>query len=264
MASRADRSRIASALAALVVLSATPAAHADVGRDANAETDGDSVEVVFTRQEDGRARGRPRRGTSSCEWSAIRQEESSYFEPQVPPAPSPEHTLWVVFCDVEYRGMRWLGPREFTDGAVLGQVEQRIHELVVLPAAMEVRPNNRGITGIASWFWVQGYDGQPVSATFSEFGLTVTVTAQLAGVEWDFGDGTPPVQAGLGEAYPQESSVRHAYRYVSGPTPYTVMARLIFQPTYTVNGTPGAPLEPIVVPITRPYRVNQVQAIRRR
>jgi hypothetical protein len=232
--------------------------------DTRAETNGDSVEVVFTRQEEGRAAGRPRRGTSNCDWSAIRQADSTYFEPQVPPAPSPDHTLWVVFCGNEYRGMRWMGPRDFTDGAVVDQIEQRIHQLVVLPAAMEVRPNNRGITGIASLFWVQGYDGQPVTATFTEFGLTVTVTAQLAGVEWDFGDGTPPVQAGLGEAYPQESSVRHNYQYVSGEQPYTVTARLLFQPTFTVNGTPGAALDPIVVPVTRPYRVNQIQAIRRR
>jgi hypothetical protein len=249
----------------LALLLPTPAAADTTDADAHSETDGDSVEVVFTREEEGRATGRPRRGTSSCQWSAVRvdpMQVAPYTE--VSPQPSPDASAWMVYCDDDFRGVRWFEPREFTDGAVVDQVEQRIHELVVLPAAMEVRPNNRGITGIASWFWVQGYDGQPVTATFSEFGLTVTVTAQLAGVEWDFGDGAPPVQAGLGEAYPQESSVRHAYRYVSGPTPYTVTARLIFQPTYTVNGTPGASLDPIVVPITRPYRVNQVQAIRRR
>jgi hypothetical protein len=251
---------------AVLAVAASPvaAAERDVPK-ADARTDDDSVEVVFTRHDDGRATGRPRRGTSNCEWSAVRVDPVQVSPVMhVPPQPSPDATPWLLYCDHDFRGLRWLEPRRFTDGAVVDQIEQRIHQLVVLPAGMEVRPNNRGITGIASLFWVQGYDGQPITATFTEFGLTVTVTAQLAGVEWDFGDGTPPVQAGLGEAYPQESSVRHNYQYVSGEQPYTVTARLIFQPTYTLNGAPSLPLDPIVLPITRPYRVNQIQAIRRR
>jgi hypothetical protein len=253
-------------LGIILVTSALPAAAVD--RDmpsTHAETDGNGVDVIFSRHDDGHAAGQPRQGTSSCHWSAVRVDPVQVAPVGLlSPQPSPEATPWMLYCDDEYRGMRWLQRRDFTDGPVLDQLEQRIHELVVQPAGMEVRPGNRGITGIPSLFWVAGYDGQPVQATFTEFGLTVAVTARLAGTEWDFGDGTPRVQGSLGEAYPQRSSVRHAYRDVSGEAPYTVTARLIFQPTYTVNGAPGAVLDPIVVPITRPYVVHQVQAMRRR
>lgn len=86
----------------------------------------------------------------------------------------------------------------------------------------------------------------------------------LAGVTWDFGDGTPPVSAGLGEAWPEHSSVQHTYQNPSGAGPYRVTARLLFQPSYTVNGAPGEALDPIEVPVTRDYVVREVQAVRRR
>jgi hypothetical protein len=191
------------------------------------------------------------------------QSESAVADTSLPPSPGPEYRLWMIFCGTEYRTTRWLGPQDFADGAVRDQVDQRLRQLVAVPSAMGVRPDGRGVTGIPSMFWVDGYRGAPLQATWNELGLTVTVTAQLAGVEWDFGDGTPPLQAGLGEPYPEHSSVQHAYRDPSGARPFRVTARLILQPTYTVDGATGAPLAPIVVPVTRDYVVREVQAVRR-
>jgi hypothetical protein len=135
--------------------------------------------------------------------------------------------------------------------------------LTVGDAAIGVRPEGRGITGIPSLFWVDGYDGEPLQATESAFGLTVAVTIQLVDVTWDFGDGSPTSRGGLGEAWPEHSSVQHNYAVASGDEhPYTVTATLLFQPTYTVNGVAGAPLEPIQVPASRTYVVHQLQAER--
>ena len=163
-------------------------------------------------------------------------------------------------CDGSPRSA-WLGPSNFVDptGPMLDEILRRV---AVRPALVDVRPNNRGITGIESLFWLQGPGTQQFSESVAAFGISVVVTVDLAGVEWDFGDGTPVVRAGLGEAWPEHSSVRHAYTEASGDTPYTVTARLIFQPSYTVNGNLGAPLDPIVVPVEREYVVRQVQAVR--
>lgn len=158
----------------------------------------------------------------------------------------------------------WLGPTDFADNAVRPIAEELIRRVTVLPADVGIRPDNRGITGIPSMFWVDGYGNPNLSATESAFGLTVTVNIQLVEVEWNFGDGTPIVQAGLGEAWPQRSSVQHTYRDTSGAGAFDVTATLLFQPTYTVNGTPGPALDPIQVPITRQYVVHQVQAQRTR
>lgn len=157
----------------------------------------------------------------------------------------------------------WLGAGAFDDPAA-GLADELIRRLTVTPSSVDVRPDNRGVTGIPSMFWVDGFDPNALTATESAFGLTVTVNIQLVEVEWDFGDGSPVVQAGLGEAWPQRSSVQHNYRASSGPSPYRVTATLLFQPTYTVNGVAGPALDPIQVPVTRDYVVHQIQAERTR
>jgi hypothetical protein len=174
--------------------------------------------------------------------------------------PTPEHELYVVWCG-EQSGLVWLGPEDFDDLQPIA--DELVRRLTVGDAAIGVRPEGRGITGIPSLFWVDGYGGEPLQATESAFGLTVAVTIQLVDVTWDFGDGTPTSRGGLGEAWPKHSSVQHNYAVASGDEhPYTVTATLLFQPTYTVNGVAGAPLEPIQVPASRTYAVHQLQAER--
>ena len=62
------------------------------------------------------------------------------------------------------------------------------------PAPGEIK----AVTGIPSYFWVDGYDGAPINETVTGFGVTVAVSITLGTVEWDFGDGTPHVTGGLG------------------------------------------------------------------
>ena len=175
--------------------------------------------------------------------------------------PTPESQVYVVSCGTDYLALQWIGPRDLDD--VAGPIaEELVRRLTVAPSNVDVRPDSRGVTGIPSMFWVEGYDANALTATESAFGLTVTVTIQLVEVEWDFGDGSPVVQAGLGEAWPQRSSVQHNYRKASGGSPYAVTATLLFQPAYTVNGVAGPALDPIQVPVTRDYVVHQIQAQR--
>jgi hypothetical protein len=239
-----------------------------VDRDetAHAATDGQGVDVIFTRHEDGSAVAHG--SSSTCDWHASAYRPESDAGLALPPdfyGPSPGQgfDLYLIWCGNGPVSLRWLGPRDFSAVATQPLVDEALRRVSVLPAGVNVRPDNRGVTGIASLFWVEGYGGAPLQASESAFGLTVQVTAQLVGVEWSFGDGAPSDQSGLGEAWPKRSSVRHTYRNPSGAQPYTVTARLILQPSYTVDGVAGEPLAPIVVQITREYIVHEVQAERR-
>lgn len=230
----------------------------------DARTNGSGIDVRLARYGDGT--GRARSSDGSCDWRAVPYTTAGEFGQlpveAIPDRPSDEHELYVAWCGTSGTKLYWLGPSNFVDptGPLVEEVLRRV---AVRPVEVSVRPESRGITGIESLFWLEGPGSAAFSESVSAFGITVEVSVALAGVEWDFGDGSPVRMAGLGEAWPQRSSVAHAYRDSSGDGPYTVTARLVFQPSYTVDGVPGAALEPIVVPVERAYPVNQVQAVRR-
>jgi hypothetical protein len=252
---------VGAASAALLVL--PTAASARERPNASAASDGSGIDVVFTRHEDGSVTGAPRAAGSSCTWSAVPVDPSQAAGVrEVPDQPDPDAELYAVFCDAEYRGLAWLGARNFVDAPTQPVVDELVRRIEVLPATVSVRPDSRGVTGIPSLFWVEGYDGAPITETLSAFGLDVAVTATMTEVVWDFGDGTPPVRAGLGEAWPQRSSVQHNYADPSPSGGYVVTARVTFAPSFTVNGGAATALDPIVVTFTRTHVVRQVQAVR--
>jgi hypothetical protein len=231
---------------------------------AAAETDGDGIDVVFIRREDGSATGRPRSGTSDCTWKALPIDPLTLgdMRVEVTDQPARDARLYALYCDAEYRGLAWLGARDFVASPSDPVVEQLVRRIELLPAQVRVRPDTRGVTGIPSLFWVDGYDGAPIRETLTAFGITVTVEAALRDVVWDFGDGTPPVHAGLGEAWPRRSSVRHNYADRSPVGGYPVTVRVTLDPTYSVDGGASVSLTPIVLTFTRPYEVREVQAVR--
>jgi hypothetical protein len=250
------------AAALALFLAATPAG-AD-RRDVDAETDGNGIDVLFTRQEDGSATGQPRSGSSDCTWKALPVDPLSFAEVgmEVPDQRDPDDRLYALYCDAEYRGLAWLGARDFVASPSDPVLEQLVRRIELLPAQVHVRPDTRGVTGIPSLFWVDGYDGAPIRETLTAFGVTVTVEATLRDAVWDFGDGTPRVHTGLGEAWPRRSSVRHNYADPSPAGGYPVTVQVTLEPTYSVDGGAPASLPPIVLTFTRSYEVREVQAVR--
>jgi hypothetical protein len=240
-----------------------PAAADDRGDDVRAFTDGNGVDVVFVHNEDGSATGQPQSGSGSCTWSAMPVDPIALGEStKVPPPPSEDAHLYALYCDDEYRGLAWLGPSDFAAAPTEPVVQELVRRIEVLPAQLAVRPDTRGVTGIPSLFWVEGYDGEPISESLTAFGMTVRVQATMTDVVWDFGDGTPPVHGGLGEAWPDRSSVQHTYADPSTGAGHPVTVIVTLQPSFSVNGGAPAPLAPIVLTFTRPYVVREVQAVR--
>lgn len=117
-----------------------------------------------------------------------------------------------------------------------------------------------GLTGLASWFWLNGNPAMS-DAVASSGPLTVRVRARLVGVTWEFGDGLGYESSDLGQAFPAVSDIQHTYQadtygLADG---YTVMADLRFLVTYSVNGGPWLTLGVKTKPYFQLYNVEQLQ-----
>lgn len=144
-----------------------------------------------------------------------------------------------------------------------------------------------GLVAVPGWFWVEGYDGRPFGGRESrdippEIGDDVPLTQVPAGdprrrggtltvevriwpqrYEWDFGDGTRVESRSLGQAYPQESEVRHTYQYSSARTPGGFRVRLTveFGAEYRVNGGPPQPMAVARRTYEAAHRVQEIQTV---
>lgn len=250
------------AAAAALLSLASPAGA--IEEDAHARTNEGGVEVVVTVGEDGSATATGSAGGgSTCDWSVIQYP----FTGNDPPArygapPSPEHNLYLVYCDDVFVSAEWIAPRQSAtviDTRALATTV--IEQIPVDLAAIGARPTDRAVTGIPSYFWVEGYDGAPITGSVTNGPVTVDVSVTLGSVTWDFGDGTPAMTAGLGEAWPARSSVRHTY---ATKGTYTVTVTIVLPAEFTVNDGVVTALAPVVRTATIPYVVDEVQAVRDR
>jgi hypothetical protein len=111
------------------------------------------------------------------------------------------------------------------------------------PMSLHVNPVH-GIVHVPDWYWQEGYDGNPRTATrtFSlpwsrpgtpirdpdtgeivgrtpgssgSYTLSITVRYRPGRYRWDFGDGVVLDTGSLGRAYPAVSDVQHAYQWSS-------------------------------------------------
>lgn len=117
-----------------------------------------------------------------------------------------------------------------------------------------------GLTGLPSWFWLSG-SASMADAVASSGPLTVRVRARLESVSWEFGDGLGYDSLDLGQAYPAQSDVQHAYQTdtygLAGG--YTATAVCRYLVTYSVNGGPWLTLGVKNKAYSQPYAVYQLQ-----
>jgi hypothetical protein len=166
-------------------------------------------------------------------------------------------------------GSKAAGPG-LNPGAIAASVADR---LSLAPGRIDASPRLRGLTGAASWFWL---DPAPSTEelTVSLAGETVTVSADPATIEWQFGDGTS-LAGGPGRPYepgaPPAGAVVRVYQtrclpgdqgrnpYVlagCGSTGYPVGATIVWQITFSargpVNATGALPTRTTATSITYP------------
>jgi hypothetical protein len=245
-----------------VALASQPAA-ADRGPEVNAGTDdrGASVHVIERSVSDG-AGDTGHASRDGCARSYVPTTELFYKFPQarfdVPldSAPSPFHQAFDVYCGSTYLATVWAIPQAAA-AAIGAQVARELLARVEFPPARIAANPARGLTGLESWFWIDGTDGAPITLSRSEFGISVDLEVRLVGVTWDFGDGTR-VDAGLGRVFPAASDVTHTYEARGRRT---VGAAFRFTARYRVDGGPFVDLGPVPRTLTRTYDVVEVRGL---
>ncbi len=185
--------------------------------------------------------------------------ESAYFlNFLLGPPPSPEHVPYGVFCGNEFLGAVWLLPSDFTVVAATPTAAEIAAEIAKdLPypvVTIGANPGGRGLTGLASAFWVDGYGGEPIVDAVDGLGTTVEVEARASSATWDFGDDSNTVESVVGGSR-SSPSVSHVYETRSVGRPYTVTATFAFSVRYRVDGGDWVDLPPVERDAQRTYDV---------
>ena len=131
-----------------------------------------------------------------------------------------------------------------------------------------------GLVALQSWYWVNGYDGQPFGASRTvtippavpggtPTSFTVTVRIWGDRYDWDFGDGSNASSHSLGSPYPQPSDITHTYQHSSLGLANGFPVRLTaeFRAEYSVNGGAPQPLPPIRHTYENDFRVQELQPV---
>ena len=153
----------------------------------------------------------------------------------------------------------WIAPADIVDVDALASAEiERYVKDVLMPAVtIGVNPDAKGLAGLRSWFWIEGFTGSVQAPPINVFGLTIDVRMASDDVTWDFGDGTA-LEGDLGQAYPSESTVQHAHqrggRYVIGATIHLV-------PESSVNGGPWITLPNLTPTATTDLEVEEREPV---
>lgn len=144
-----------------------------------------------------------------------------------------------------------------------------------------------GLVAVPSWFWVEGYDGQPISISRTvtvppEVGpevplttvpatdprrlptsFTVDVRVSPGSYVWSFGDGAHLTSSSLGHPYPAESEIKHTYEHSSLPYAGGFPLRLTvrFNTEFRLNGGGWVGLPQVERVYETGYRVQEMQPV---
>lgn len=202
--------------------------------------------------------GAPRQG---CEWTVmfIPNLEDAPYGTSPGPRPDPEARFALLLCNGEIVRAIWVAPSDVVDvDAVAAAEAQRYIEDVLTPViTIGVNPAAKGLAGLRSWFWIDGFTGSVTAPPISAFGMTIEVRMSSGSVTWDFGDGTV-VPGDLGRAYPEESTVQHAHRDAGS---FVVRAAIALVPEFRVDGGPWLTLPNLTAAATTTHQVEQRQPV---
>lgn len=174
------------------------------------------------------------------------------------PQPGPEYQPYQVWCDDAYLGTVWIRPQQFGVNP-LDIAERLVRDLPYPAATVGANPGARGLTGLETWFWVEGYTGAPIADVVTEFGRSVEVEATPDTVSWDFGDGTTTNGLGMGTPPPGRSTVVHTFETRARPA-FPVRAVMRLAVRWRLDGGPWQELRPVARTAVRAYPVVESRA----
>ena len=123
------------------------------------------------------------------------------------------------------------------------------------------------IVGIETWLWIDDAAWQPISASASIPGLSVTATATPRQVTWDMGDGTTVTCDGPGTVYDpsrspadQSTDCGHVYQRRGA---HTAAATITWMVEWSASDGSGGPLTDVSRTTQFPMTVVERQAVGR-
>src|SRR5690606_20499708 len=129
-----------------------------------------------------------------CSWSLLYVPglDDTPYGTSAGPMPHPEARFALLQCDGVTVRPVWVAPDAVIDLDAAARAEaQRYVEEVLRPAvSIGANPAAKGLVGLRSWFWVEGFGGQVTAPPITAFGMTIEVRMATGSVTWDFGDGT--------------------------------------------------------------------------
>jgi hypothetical protein len=200
----------------------------------------------------------PRTG---CTWSLVFAPElaDAPYGTSPGPMPHPDARFALPLCDGSIVRAIWVAPDDVVDldAAARAEAERYVRDVLTPVVSIGVNPAAKGLAGLRSWFWIEGFGGTVTAPPIAAFGLTIEVRMSSGSVTWDFGDGTVEV-GDLGRAYPEESSVQHAHRDAGT---YAIAAAIDLVPEYRVDGGPWTTLPSLSTTASTSHPVEQRQAV---
>lgn len=196
---------------------------------------------------------------------------SAWFQREAPlhPGESP----WTVVCDDGFFAVVWIPRSAAASGNVTvvvgsGAVDpvvvamELLNQLPIPELSIRANPST-GLVALESWFWVDGYGGEPISSSDTLASTTVEVQVQPVTYRWSFGDGTAIETKSLGRPFPEESDVQHVYEQSSlaNGGAYSITIEVSFDAEYRVNGGAWESLAPIARTFATDYPVQQLQSV---
>lgn len=254
--------------AAVMAATGTPASADGVDKD-EVHSDADNIDsgvrvtVIRTGGEEivGAVRGGRAGARQGCAWSLVYapELEDAPYGISPGPKPHPDAQFALLLCNGTIVQPIWVAPDDIVDldGLARNEAERYIEDVLVPVIGIGVNPAARGLVGLDSWFWVEGFDGAVTAPPITAFGLTIEVRMSSASVTWDFGDGES-VAGDLGRAYPAESTVQHVHQRDGT---FTITATVDLVPEYRVDGGPWLVLPDLEATATAQHEVEERQAV---
>jgi len=229
-----------------------------IGEDPN----GVAIQIDATRTDPGRgSNGRSGGGGTPCQYTlaSIGEPTANLFKDK--PA---DVGLFTVTCG-SHTDLLFLrigpGGQPVIPGPTIDprQLALSARDRLPVPAGtIRVNPA-RALTGLPTWYWFDGYRGQPLTKTVSALGVTVQVQAIPTAYRWDFGDGATMTSRDLGRPFPQRSTITHTYQTARAQV--TVQSTFDFAVRWRVPGGPWTPMAPISRTATATFEVAQSQSV---
>ena len=178
---------------------------------------------------------------------------------------NPNLMPYLLWCGEEMRGLVWIDTSEDDAATALDPETIAMHLRDEIPVPnVEIRINpGRGLVGVESWFWLEGYDGSPIEDSTDAFGQLVEVEARVKRYEWSFGDGDKMSARTPGRPYPHRSQVQHLYERSSAglPSGFPVEVGFVFDVRYRVDGGGWIEIPGISRVAETSYQVRESQAV---